>query len=219
MEMELVQGFAIVAVCGDQEISPERPQVLPPQSQLPAVLRRYSTQLRRTEPSDQRANFRRHPKQQARRSAINTCDMPCESQRLPRELSCVLARKAAVRAWIAPATRAPASRVTPQALILEMKVDQENGKSRRPSTSGRIACAPEASVVAHDLGGSGLPPILGVTYENLEQPLVEAMNEFECVRSHPLGHGQWQARAALGVLGFVGRHVGRSAVRPGHFRR
>ena len=76
MEMEFVQGFVVIAACGQKEIPPERRDIFPPRTQLAAVPRGNSPELLKAEPCNHRADVWRHPKKQAGSTSIEACHVP-----------------------------------------------------------------------------------------------------------------------------------------------
>jgi hypothetical protein len=185
VQLQIVQGFDVIAARGAQKPSPERAQVIPSWPQVLVVTIRDEPQVAQAEPRNDECNTFGHCKQGRSKACVLPGSAPGDGERISHQLDGPPAREQAHRAGRPALPRGIALRALPPCLVSEVNISEEKRASTRPAACRRIERCPEIPVHAQHLrqgAGVALPD----DFRRLpNEPLVEFLNELETGDARP----------------------------------
>jgi hypothetical protein len=189
LQMQVVERFAVVATCRTQEPTPERAQVLPSRAQVLMVVIREVPQLAQPEFRNYVGDLVRHGEESRGKSGVLPSRIPCDNERIPREVDGRLAQKQAFRARRPAVPRRVILRPLPPGRVPELDIRKQKWALTCSPACRATQTPPEIPMHPHHLGHGAFAVLACDLHHLLYEQFVELVNELEARAAGPRRDG------------------------------
>ena len=189
LQVQVIQRLPIVAARCAQEAAPERAQVLPSGAQVLMVTVSDLPQLAQPELCNDMGDLVRHGEESGRKTDVLPGRVPCDDERIPREVDGRLAREQSRRARRAAVPPGIMLRPLPPGLVPELDVRKQKWTLTRPSARRAIQTHPKVPVHPQYLGRGAVGLFARNLRHLLHEEFIEVVNELEARATCPWRDG------------------------------